>query len=377
MHIAYPHNVAWLLAVAGLVCLAVLALARRFTALRRLGVQDTRARGRFWSVSKALARCTAAVLIGIAILGPCLGERVLPTPLAQGRDLFVLLDVSRSMLTEDAGPNRLGQAKTIVHELTAALERYGGYRVGLVAFAERPVLLCPLTCDFRHLREELKSADLQSVRLRESRQTAGSGSDLQLALERVLRLLPSKEDAAGSSLCVDVLLISDGGDANDAALHAAAEALKARRVAVHTLGVGDSTKDSPIPVRLASGGRDLLRFEGELVRTRLQEEPLREIATRTGGAYVPAGRGVGAVLDELTSKETRELRAETQATAPIHRFQWFLLPAVFLLVFENLLGARRKASAPQKAARRAAWLTRLVPPPRARVAPKLQPATQA
>ena len=52
-----------------------------------------------------------------------------------GADVMVVLDVSKSMLAEDAAPNRLARAKADVAEF---VDRVSGHRVGLVAFAGRP-----------------------------------------------------------------------------------------------------------------------------------------------------------------------------------------------------------------------------------------------
>ena len=54
---------------------------------------------------------------------------------ARGVDLFVLLDVSRSMLAEDVAPNRLERAKSDVRDL---LRKLPGDRVGLIVFAGNP-----------------------------------------------------------------------------------------------------------------------------------------------------------------------------------------------------------------------------------------------
>src|SRR5262249_39096153 len=83
------------------------------------------------------------------------------------------------------------------------------------------------------------------------------------------------------------------------------------------------------------------------VRTRLEEEVLRQIAKRTKGHYFAVGTGaldVDAVLAEvMTAKPTRELKKGGQRSTYIHRFQWFLAPALALLLLEFLLrdGRRR------------------------------------
>ena len=83
-----------------------------------------------------------AGLVGLA--GPRFGtqyEDVTP----RGSDLYVLIDVSRSMLAEDVPPSRLGRAKA---DVAALVNRLEGERVGLIAFAGQAVVKCPLTVDY-------------------------------------------------------------------------------------------------------------------------------------------------------------------------------------------------------------------------------------
>jgi len=100
-----------------------------------------------------------AVLLGLAALilasaRPRFGvyyDRVVQ----RGVDLFVLIDVSRSMLAEDVKPNRIERAKADVRDL---LTRLAGDRVGLIAFAGKAVVKVPLTTDqgfFRMALDEL------------------------------------------------------------------------------------------------------------------------------------------------------------------------------------------------------------------------------
>src|SRR5262249_36782271 len=75
-------------------------------------------------------------------------------------DVMVLLDVSRSMLAEDAAPSRLERAKADVLDLVDKLK---GHRLGLTAFAGRAVVLCPLTSDAAFVRMVVKGVSVRSV----------------------------------------------------------------------------------------------------------------------------------------------------------------------------------------------------------------------
>jgi Ca-activated chloride channel family protein len=350
MHLAYPANLWWLWLAVLVPALGVLALVRRRLALRRLQLAGERVR--FVGLIRFAARTAALILLALAMLGPCWGTEEVPVPPARGRDLMIVLDVSRSMLAEDALPNRLEYARRQVQRLGQLLEKHGGYRVGLIAFADRPALLCPLTNDFRHFQEELRNANLLSVRLRADGVPAGSGTELGQALERALAMLPTEPDGRSNS---DVLVVTDGGD----------EGIpdRDRTVAIHALGVGDPTTGSPIPLKGQAGQRQVLVHDGQAVQTRLAEAELKRLAEQTGGLYLNAGQhddSAKRLLSALDAKDQRLLDQAGQATIPIHRFAWFLLPAIALLLVENLIPVARPI---QMNAQRTHWLRRLVPPP--------------
>ena len=110
-------------------------------------------RARFWV--KLLLRETALVTGLVALAGPRFGtqyEEVIP----RGSDLYVLIDVSRSMLAEDVPPSRLGRAKA---DVAALVNRLEGERVGLIAFAGQAVVKCPLTVDYDAFRRSLDELD--------------------------------------------------------------------------------------------------------------------------------------------------------------------------------------------------------------------------
>ena len=94
----------------------------------------------------------------------------------------------------------------------------GGFRIGLIAFAERASLLCPLTSDYRCFEEELGRASLETLRLRGD-PGADDGTQLALALRRAERAIDPN-----TAKYTDVLLISDGDDMAKDTL-SAAEAL--------------------------------------------------------------------------------------------------------------------------------------------------------
>jgi len=108
-------------------------------------------------------------------------------------DIIVALDVSRSMLAEDAAPYRLARAKADIAELVGDME---GNRVGLVAFAGRAVVMSPLTPDYNYFNMVLRGVDTRSV--------SRGGTNLGAAIRTAVRAF---NDPQASKL---LLLITDG-----------------------------------------------------------------------------------------------------------------------------------------------------------------------
>jgi len=360
MHYAYPLlTPASVLVVGAIAGLVVLAWLRRRRALRRLAAAPTAEPlllvSRPRRLAKAALLVASAGFAGFALVGPQWGEVREQPPAApvRGRDVVVVLDVSRSMLAEDVAPSRLARAKADVRDLAAALERLGGYRIGLIAFADRAALLCPLTTDVRCFEEELTRASVETLRLRGDNGGEG-GTEIGLALHRAAQAIPQQAVAYA-----DVILISDGGDMEDDTLTAADE-LKERGVPVHAIGLGGPAPGALIPVAGRDGRRNYLEFQGQPVHTYLEEDVLRRITQRTGGDYVGVGTGF-VELDRwfaalVASKAHRELEASDHTLRFRHRFQLFLLAAVALLLLETLLRDARPADGMPRGTGYFTWL---------------------
>jgi Ca-activated chloride channel family protein len=336
----------WASFLAGMIAvLAVLALLRRWLALRELALATAAPIvllvRRPVQVLKALAITLAAGFLALAVLGPQWGHAPPESPMANGRDVLIILDVSRSMLAEDVTPSRLERAKADILDLAASLERQGGMRIGLIAFADRATLLCPFTSDYRCFEEELRRASVETIRLRGD-VGGDDGTQLGSALRRAASALDHKE-----AEFTDVLVLSDGGDMELDTLEATDE-LARLQVPVYTIGIGDPTHGSPIPIKGPHGTKTYLQYRGETVLTKLEEGVLREVAERTHGRYI--GAGVAFLeLDQVyarleTERPTREIQAGNRAPLWIHRFQWFLMPAIVLLMVDLLLREARRSA---------------------------------
>ncbi len=266
-----------------------------------------------------------SVLLVLAMAGPRWGVHWQQVR-SRGLDLVIALDVSRSMLAPDLAPSRLERAKLALEELLRSLR---GDRVALVLFAGTAFLQCPLTVDY--------SAFLQNLRAAEPGILPKGGTAIGQALERAIEAFEGEEGKHRA-----VLLLTDGED-HEGNVAAAVERATQRGIAVFTVGLG-SKEGELIPV--ANGGY-LKDRQGKPVKSRLDEERLQTIARRTGGAYLSASAS-GFSLVPLYEQARAQLEPKEWRTGRerllVHRFAYFALPALLLLLIEPLVPTRRKTT---------------------------------
>ena len=286
--------------------------------LPRLAPLETRAR----AVVRAVMVILSIGLMIFALAGPQWGEYYQEVS-RKGVDIMVCVDISNSMMVEDAQPNRLERAK---REITDLIRVATGDRLGLVAFSGVAFTQCPLTLDYQALQMFLDqlAVDLIPPRFQ--------GTDLGAAIEMSMTAFDPK-----SSTDKVILLITDGEDNEEAGLHAAKKAGN-EGIRIFVLGIGDPA-GGPIPI-LEGGG-----FEkddtGKIILSKPDENTLREIASETGGDYIRSEAG-DFDLDQLYFNGIkRKTEADILKTGKItireERFFIFLLAAWALLIIEGVL----------------------------------------
>jgi len=250
----------------------------------------------------------------------------------RGVDLFVLLDVSRSMTAQDVAPSRLERAKSDVRDL---LPHLAGDRVGLIVFAGKPVVKVPLTNDQGFFRMVLDEVDVGSA----PRGGTLIGDAVRKALENMRRSRDRDQV---------LVLITDGEDQDSYAEDAAKSAAE-RGVKIFTVGLGDAREGARIPLRDASGRLTYLQYEGQEKWSKLNDHLLKQMALTTGGAYIPAGThayDLGQVYaDHLAGLTRSEYQAEKRKRYR-ERFQWFVFAGVALLLAEMSIAGYRPGDRP-------------------------------
>ncbi|MGQ7843345.1 vWA domain-containing protein [Granulosicoccus sp. 3-233] len=259
----------------------------------------------------------------LLLAGPVWQQREVPVFEAEQAQL-VLFDLSRSMLTDDLPPNRLTRAR---FKLTDLLRRSQGRQTGLIAFAERPYVISPLTDDAATIEAFVPSLSPEIMPVQ--------GSRPDLAIERALQLFAQASVASGH-----ILLISDA-PASSRDVEAARLARQAGyRVSVLAVGTAAGA-----PLR-GEDGQFLQHANGSIVVPQLDMESLRALAVAGGGSAVSLSTSAEDLdaLDRVLTGVALASDAEEQAARKIYWVEyspWLLWPLLVVL----LLAFRRGVAA--------------------------------
>ena len=266
--------------------------------LEALGSPESRTlRRRAVKLSLAL---TSLSLMILALARPQAGVRA-GEMRGPGMELVLALDVSASMGVEDVYPNRLARAK---EEAAKLIGRARGGLIGVVAFAGRAAVLCPLTEDIEAAREAVKSIELGCI--------PSPGTRVSEALREAMSCFGKGRRPKA------ILLLTDGESHGDEveAVRLAREA-KGKGIKIFAIGIGT-----------AQGGI----VPGKGVISALRDDLLAEVTAETGGSW---GTELEGVWPKLALEMRRGMRISSLEYREIYR--WPALMAALLLIAELLL----------------------------------------
>ncbi|MCK4993558.1 MAG: VWA domain-containing protein [Candidatus Omnitrophica bacterium] len=239
----------------------------------------------------------------------------------EGVDIVLVLDTSTSMQALDfkirgTRYNRLHVVKQVVERF---IDERVNDRIGMVAFAGRPYIVCPLTLDHSWLLSNLDRVQIGMVE-----DGTAVGSSLAAALNRL------RSSQAKTKI---IILLTDGrNNAGKITPLTAADAARAMGVKIYTIGAG-SIGQVPYPVKDAFG-RDNIQY----VEVDMDESSLAKIAEVTSGKYFRATdtASLRKVYETINALET------TPFKQPIYRhydekYSLFLMCAFILLLIEQVL----------------------------------------
>ncbi|NKC15991.1 MAG: VWA domain-containing protein [Gammaproteobacteria bacterium] len=268
----------------------------------------------------------AGIAMVLALMRPQWGVTTVTSSRA-GAEIMIALDVSRSMLAEDVIPNRLARAKSELRDLLTLLD---GDQVGLIAFAGRASVLSPLTPDFNFIRVALKDATANSV--------GRGGTRLEEPIRKALAGFGTTGRAARS-----IILITDGED-HDSFPREAAKAAAQRGVRILAIGFGDEAGSRIVVTEAKTGARTpLTDASGQAVISRLDGDLLRDLASTTEGAYIPAGTGLldlEAIFERHIAPLTRGDLDSRERIVRRDIYRWPAAAAIVLLMLALTLNRR-------------------------------------
>lgn len=275
---------------------------------------------------KLVLRGLAFAGLLVALLGPAYGVTQQPVRTA-GKDVWLLVDLSRSMDAPDVAPTRLQRARA---ELNNLINRFQADRIGLIVFAGEAYVQCPLTYDQGALQLFINT-------LRTNLVPAG-GTGLVAPLELALTRLQATPPSPGSLPRATVLVLISDGEDFDENLEPTMRVLTRAGARLFAMGVG-TTEGSRLP---RPAGGYLRDARGREVVTRLTPLPLRRLAEQSGGQYFELSdqrNEFPLLVNALNRIEGQAEQVRTVAVAD-NRYRYPLVLALLLLALDVLITVR-------------------------------------
>jgi len=220
-------------------------------------------------------------------------------------------------------PNRLEKAKL---ELRLLIDKLSGNRIGLIAFAGKPFLQCPLTLDTSAAKIFLDYITVDLIPV--------PGTAIAEAIELAVKNFVQQERKYKA-----IVILTDGED-NEGDVEASAIAAKKEGVKIFAIGFG-TTQGELIPEKDSDG--KIIGYKkdkkGEIVMTKLNAQILQKISYLTGGNYYQATDGeieVYRIAEKISDMETKQLKSKKYERYE-EKFYYFVLIGLILILAEMFL----------------------------------------
>lgn len=270
------------------------------------------------SIIKILLLILGSVLVVISLLSP--QKEIEDEEIeVKGMNIYVLIDTSRSMLTEDVYPNRLEAGKRVLTNLIQSLK---GDRVGFIPFSDSAYIQMPLTDDYNITQNYINAIDTTLI--------SGGGTELYQALE-----LAEKSFKEIGSENKTVIVISDGGDFDKKSL----DFVKENKIDVYSIGVG-TKEGNVIPEYLNGVKRGFIKDEsGSAVISKLNSDFLQKISNENNGKYYEVNNLVDTsknFVNDTINLERKNQRNEKTKNYEKY-FQYLLALGILFILIGYLL----------------------------------------
>lgn len=272
---------------------------------------------------KLFLSITAITGVFIALLQPQWGKQEQQV-VQEGRDLLIVLDISRSMLAKDFKPSRLDFAKLKIRTL---LEKIPSERVGLIVFSGSAFVQCPLTADHAAFLMFLEHVDTQTI--------SSGTTAIDQALVKTISLFENSPTRKNKL----AMLLTDGEDFSYSLDSAQARAIK-QNLHLFAIGIG-SNEGAPIP-KVNERGEQIgheVDSSGAIALSKLDEGTLQKLCSSLNGHYVRAtydDTDIDAIVTDIKRFE-KETFADKKMSLYHDQYPWFLAIAWICLALEWIL----------------------------------------
>ena len=290
-----------------------------FAPVRNLELAAALQSPQLW-LQPALMALGCSILI-LALARPQAGEES-SSVRASGIDIMLLLDVSRSMLSEDfqIGSERASRIDVVKQVTERFIRGRPSDRIGIIAFAGRPYMVSPLTLDHDWLL-----ANLKRIQIGLTEDGTAIGSALVAGANRL------RDPNVKSRV---IVLLTDGdNNAGKVPPLTAAEAAAAIGIKIYTIGTGTNGL-VPFPTTDQFGNKF---YTQEYMP--FQEDACRQIARIGSGKFYRATdtRGLNDIFSDIDHLEKHEIAVQEYRTYR-DLFAWFAGLGVILVASGSACG---------------------------------------
>ncbi|WP_319372247.1 VWA domain-containing protein [uncultured Ilyobacter sp.] len=242
----------------------------------------------------------------------------------KGLDIYLLIDVSKSMLAEDVLPNRLDRSK---HDIDKLLDGLKGDRVGFIPFSSSAYIQMPLTDDYDMAKMFANVIDTDLI--------SGGGTNITQALK--LARQSFKNSDSNKKI---ILVVSDGDEhENNSLKYLKEQKLKNEDFKVYSLGVGTS-QGGGVPNTVNGQHKGFLKDEnGRTVIAKLETDILKKLAEEGDGKFYISDNfhdGIEAFLNDISLLKRGENREEKIKNYK-ELYQYFLFSGILLFLLAYFL----------------------------------------
>ena len=263
-------------------------------------------------------RIIMLLLVIVALARPQEISNITRTKTSSGIDIVIAVDISSSMLAQDLKPNRLEALKTVASQFIN--DRIND-RIGLVIYAGESYTKTPVTSDKDVVIKSLSDITFDGI--------IEDGTAIGMGLATSVNRL--KESKAKSKV---IILLTDGVNNSGFIDPSTAADLAANfEIKTYTIGLG-TNGNARAPVALNPNGS----FRFGITKVEIDEELLKNVATKTGGLYFRAtdNKKLEEIYNEINKLEKTEVE-EIKYSDSEEKYRLLIIAAIGLIFVELIL----------------------------------------